>query len=179
VAFTHPPGGMGHVEGRGLKDPYATNDVGYANNYANKVLPEIQAMEASTAIFEKGYGKWPLDYPGIPGTAAPPIPSPAAPAAGATGVARTATITLTFNEPMDASSINATTITLRQQGQGADVAATVTYNPTTRTATLDPGPTLAATFLHTVTVKGGATGVKDADGIPLAANFTYSFTTGA
>ena len=57
--------------------------------------------------------------------------------------------------------------------------ATVSYNAATRTATLDPTGPLADSATYTATVKGGAAGVKDVAGNPLAADFTWSFTTAA
>jgi hypothetical protein len=59
------------------------------------------------------------------------------------------------------------------------IAATVTYNATTRTATLDPTPTLTNSTTYTVRVLGGSPGVKDVAGNALAANFSASFTTAA
>jgi hypothetical protein len=59
------------------------------------------------------------------------------------------------------------------------IAATVTYNATTRVATLTPSAALAGSTTYTATVKGGATDprVKDLAGNALAANQTWSFTT--
>ena len=60
------------------------------------------------------------------------------------------------------------------------IPAVVTWSATNRRATLDPNPTLAASTIYTVTVRGGATDprVKDVAGNALAANQTWSFTTG-
>ena len=56
--------------------------------------------------------------------------------------------------------------------------AAVSYNATTRVATLNPTPTLASGATYTATVRGGATDprVKDAAGNALAASFSWSFT---
>jgi methionine-rich copper-binding protein CopC len=99
------------------------------------------------------------------------------PASGATGVSGTANMTATFSEAMDATTISTTTFELRN-ASNAVVAAAVTYNATTRVATLNPTPTLTAGATYTATVKGGATDprVKDAAGNALAANFAWSFT---
>jgi hypothetical protein len=59
------------------------------------------------------------------------------------------------------------------------VAGTVTYNPTTFTATLTPTAALAASTAYTATVKGGASGARDLAGNPLAADTSWSFTTAA
>ena len=54
------------------------------------------------------------------------------------------------------------------------VAATVTYDPATRVATLTPTTALASNTNYTVTV---TTGVQDAANNPLAAQSTWTFTT--
>ncbi len=59
------------------------------------------------------------------------------------------------------------------------VPATVSYDAATRTATLTPTTNLTASTTYTATVKGGSSGVKDLSGNSLAADITWSFTTGA
>jgi hypothetical protein len=95
----------------------------------------------------------------------------------ATGVLLAANVTATFNESMDAESINATTFTLHK---GADaVEGTVSYSEATKTATFDPTGLLDLTAVYTATVKGAASGVTDAAGNPLAADQIWTFTTEA
>jgi len=107
----------------------------------------------------------------------PPTVTAQSPAVGATGVAATATVSATFNEALDAATVNTSTFELRNAAN-ALVAATVSYNATNRTATLTPGTALTAGATYTATVKGGATDprVKDVAGNALAANITWSFT---
>lgn len=102
------------------------------------------------------------------------------PASGAQHVLLDARVTATFNEAMDASTINANTFELRNSGNNV-VPATVTYDANTRTATLAPSTPLTPFTTYTVTVKGGAADprVKDLAGNALVANDTWSFTTGA
>jgi hypothetical protein len=106
----------------------------------------------------------------------PPTVTGVSPANGATGVSSGANVTATFSEPLNASTVNSSTVELRGPG-GALVSAAVSYDPTTRTATLDPAATLANTTQYTATVKGGASGVKDSAGNALAADRVWSFTT--
>src|SRR4029078_2497127 len=61
----------------------------------------------------------------------------------------------------------------------AAVTATVSYDAATRTATLTPSASLPLGRTYTVTVAGGAAGVKDAAGSAMAADFTSSFSTAA
>jgi hypothetical protein len=110
----------------------------------------------------------------------PPTVTGNTPASGATGVAPSSNITVTFNEPMNATTITSSTFELRTAANTV-VPATVSYASATRTATLDPTASLAAASTYTVTVRGGATDprVKDVANNALASNFTWSFTTGA
>jgi hypothetical protein len=106
----------------------------------------------------------------------PPTVTATSPASGATGVARTVNATATFSEAMDASTVNASTFELRNAA-GQLVAGAVSYSVSNRRATLNPTSTLGALATYTATVKGGASGVKDVAGNPLAANVTWSFST--
>lgn len=92
------------------------------------------------------------------------------PANNGTGVVTGSTYIVTFSEPMNPSTINAATITLKQ-GTVA-IAGTVTYSGTT--ATFTPAAALSANLVYTGTV---TTGVKDVAGNSLAANYTSVFTT--
>ena len=108
----------------------------------------------------------------------PPTVTSTSPANGATKVSQTANITATFSEAMDAATINATTFELRDSANTL-VTATITYNTTSRVATLNPAPTLGPLTTYTATVRGGATDprVKDAQGNSLAVDRVWSFTT--
>ena len=98
------------------------------------------------------------------------------PTADATGAVIDANVTVAFSEAMDPASITSSTIELRD-GAGNLVAANVGYDAATTSAVIDPNQPLAVATKHTVTVKGGAGGVRDATGVPLQANFSASFTT--
>ncbi|HWT23424.1 MAG TPA: Ig-like domain-containing protein, partial [Solirubrobacteraceae bacterium] len=99
------------------------------------------------------------------------------PGVNATGFNRTANITMTFSEPV--LNVNATNIVLRATAGGAQIAATVSYNATTRVATLNPSPTLAANTQYTVSFIGNTTsGIRDAAGNALnPALAAWSFRT--
>lgn len=100
-----------------------------------------------------------------------------APPSGAVGVIGTP-IAATFTREIDEDTLTSTTFTLVDQSQAA-IAATVSYDPGTRTATLTPGAPLEAQFLYTARVVGGASGVLDAMGNPLSADTQWSFRTAA
>jgi len=96
------------------------------------------------------------------------------PAAGATGVSRTGNLAATFSEAV--TGVGSTTFTLKTGT--ASVAATVSYNATTRVATLDPSADLAAGTQYTATLTGGTSAIRDAANNPLASG-TWTFTTAA
>jgi hypothetical protein len=106
-------------------------------------------------------------------------PSPALPTVittspvnGATGVVLNTALSAGFNSVMASASINTTTFTLTGPG-GMAVAGTVSYSGTT--ATFTPTNSLVAKTVYVATV---TTGAQDPTGSALAANFTWSFTTG-
>jgi hypothetical protein len=105
----------------------------------------------------------------------PPTVTATSPVNGATGVSGTANVTATFSEAMDPATITAGTFVLRDPAN-ALVAATVSYNATSRVATLNPTPTLAAGTAYTATVLGGTGGAKDLAGNPLATDRVWTFT---
>src|SRR5437588_5499975 len=108
----------------------------------------------------------------IPADTTAPTVSFTVPATAATGVAISGKIAVAFSEAMDPLTITPVTFTL-QQGTTA-VAGTVSYAGVT--ATFKPVRTLAPHTTYTATV---TTGARDLAGNALAANFVWSFTTGA
>jgi len=89
----------------------------------------------------------------------------------ATGVELNHQLTATFSEAMDASTINTTTYTLKQGS--TSIAGAVSYSGTA--ATFTPASNLPSNSVFTGTI---TTGAKNMDGLALAANFNFSFTTG-
>ena len=106
----------------------------------------------------------------------PPVVTNRSPGFNATDVLLDTTITATFSKAMNASTINSTSFTV---ANGGAVAGTVSYNPTTRTATFDPTAPLTANTTYTVALSDA---VQDATGQALfgtgAIRETWSFTTG-
>ena len=99
-----------------------------------------------------------------------PTATPKSPAAGATAVSQTGNVTAQLSEPVN--GVTGTSFTLTGPG-GAVVDAVFSYNPVTRTATLDPIDPLAAATTYTATVTSA---VEDLAGNPFATR-TWSFTT--
>ncbi|MGN6440556.1 MAG: S8 family serine peptidase [Arthrobacter sp.] len=121
-----------------------------------------------------------LLFTGTDAAAPAPAPAPAptvasvSPAGKATAVAVGTNVTATFSSSVQ--GVSAGTFVLRNAA-GASIAATVSYNDTTRTATLDPAANLAADTTYTATLVGGASAIRDAAGTPLT-TISWTFTTG-
>jgi hypothetical protein len=101
-----------------------------------------------------------------------PVLAATAPANAATNVPLDRTITATFSEAMDASTINTSTFTLMQGT--TPVAGTVSYAD--GTATFTPADSLAPLTSYTATISIGAT---DLAGNALTTDMSWSFTTAA
>ena len=151
---------------------------------------------SGTAVYKNGgypYGTWPTVYGAstvntntvysmyavatpVDTDTTPPTVSSVTPPSGETQAAITSRVTVTFSEPMDATTITTSTIELRTPGDTV-VPASVAYDPPTRVATLTPTSNLAAGATYTANVISGGSGVKDVSGNALASMYTWAFTT--
>jgi hypothetical protein len=112
-------------------------------------------------------------------TVAPPAPrdlvapttTARTPVNGAKQIDRAANVTATFSEPV--TGLSGTSMTLKTS-KGTSVPATLTYNPTTRVATLDPAATLGKRARYTAALTNG---INDLAGNRLSAQ-SWTFTTG-
>ncbi len=103
----------------------------------------------------------------------PPLIVSKTPAADAVGVAvDIAALTISFNESLQESTIDDSSIVLTEPG--GRVTAALSYDAATYTIQIDPISTLSYDAKYTVTV---TTGVRDNAGNPLASNQTWDFTT--
>lgn len=105
---------------------------------------------------------------------ATPAVTAVTPANGATGVSVSSALTATFNEAMNASSLNGA-FTLTPSG-GSPVAGTVSYNSASSTATFTPGASLASNTTYTASI---STAAASSAGVALAQSYSWSFTTAA
>ena len=103
------------------------------------------------AFFDAVSGLYTANY-GVDSGA--PAVSTTSPSAGATGVAAGVTVTATFSEAMDATTVNGSTFELRNSSNTL-VPATVSYNAQNRVASLQPSSALLAGATYTATVRGG------------------------
>jgi hypothetical protein len=113
-----------------------------------------------------------VDLVGTPGgTSVSPTVVSQSPSDGATGVAASTPVRATFSEALDASTVTTSNFTLT--GPSGAVAGTVAYDAGTHTATLTPGAALTAGASYTARL---TTGIRAADGTPLANAVSWSFT---
>ena len=105
----------------------------------------------------------------------PPVVVTLSPAGSATGVSASTAVSATFNKALNPTTVNATNFQLLGPSNSV-VSATVSYNSTTFTATLQPTSALAYSTTYTAVLPAG--GVKDVAGTALAANVNWTFTTG-
>jgi hypothetical protein len=97
------------------------------------------------------------------------------PSTGASNVPLNVDIKVTFSKDMDASTINTNSFTIRKNNTFTPLSATVTYDPTTKTAILNPTEKLEANTTYIVEVKQT---IKDTMGNSLSQDYSWSFTTG-
>jgi hypothetical protein len=108
------------------------------------------------------------------GDATAPTVVGVSPPNASTDIALNATVRVTFSEAMDPSSINASTVSLKNTLTSAVITTTVVYDAATLRATVTPVGPLAGNTNYTVTI---STGAKDAAGNPLGALVFTTFTT--
>jgi hypothetical protein len=140
-------------------------------------------MDSSSDVYGPGGSEPCHGVPGSTGTTPPTVTS-IAPGNGGTDVPIGSKVEATFSEAMDAASVTAPGNFTLTKPDGSDVdtnpdpvSGTVAYDSTSKKATLSPSANLDYNTTYTATVKGGASGVKDAAGNPLSADEVWTFTT--
>ncbi len=137
------------------------------------------ALAGNTAVLPNpGNHVWSFSTGATSDTTAPTVIA-ISPTDGSVGVCLTRSVSATFSEPMDASTINAATF--RVSDNGAAVAGTVSYDASSRVATFvtTSATGFAASRPLVVTIASGNTGVKDLAGNSLAVDRVSGFTTGS
>ena len=143
---------------------YGANPFGFFDGLIDEVRIYDRALSASQV----------QDDMATPVASAPAVIS-TTPANGATDVNAAPAIRATFNQAMSASTVNATTVQLRD-ASGSLVPATVSYDAGPAKATITPSAALTYGAKYTATVKGGPSGVMSAGGTAMASDRTWSFT---
>lgn len=111
----------------------------------------------------------------MPADTTPPTVSSVNPVDGATGVAANAALTVNFSEPMAAGSVTPVgRFSLKRTSDSLNIPGVTTGSGSAYTFT--PGGVLVSGTNYTATI---TTAVTDANGIAMAANYSWSFTAGA
>ena len=97
----------------------------------------------------------------------PPTVTLTSPLNAAINVAANANIVITFNEPLDPTTVNASTVTISP-------SITHTRSLVGNVLTISHTPLFAVSTVYTVTL---TTNITDVDGNPMLANYVFSFTT--
>jgi len=100
-----------------------------------------------------------------------PLVISTSPTSNQTGIVLNKVVSATFNMPMEASTLNATTFTLKQ-GTTA-INGVVTYSG--NTAFFTPNTNLTANSVYTATI---TTGAENTANFPMANEYAWNFTTG-
>ncbi len=103
----------------------------------------------------------------------PPV-SGVFPVNGAADAPRIGAITASFSKPMMASTIGASSFLLVDSASGAAVSGAVSYDAVANVAAFVPDAPLSALGAYTATLTTAVTGQ---DGLPLSADYNWSFTT--
>ena len=98
------------------------------------------------------------------------------PASGASGVSVSTSVSAVFSQALNPATVTSSTFRLLDSSSNP-VAASVTYNSTTLTATLTPASTLIPASSYTAVLTGGSTGIKDSSGNPMSSDKSWLFTT--
>jgi O-glycosyl hydrolase len=145
-----------------------TAPLAYNTTYTAVVTTGVEALSAAPEVPLATDYIWSFTTAPAP----PPMVSAVTPANASIGVALNTTVTATFGAAMTAALINPATFTLT--GPSGAVAGAVTYSTTTNVATFTPTVSLVNGSVYTATITTGAT---TSFGVPLAAPYTWSFTT--
>ncbi len=108
-----------------------------------------------------------------PSDLTPPTVLSTNPADGDTGVAVSSSITATFSEVIQSTTVTGSTFTLKNNAAGTTIAGSVTLT-NGNLATFDPSSSLVASTSYTATI---TTGVKDIAGNAMNSVKSWSFTT--
>ncbi|WP_345075681.1 peroxidase family protein, partial [Paeniglutamicibacter cryotolerans] len=159
----------------GARSEYTITTTGGVTIVAHQDGNGIDGTDRLTNIERLQFSDTVVDLTGTvvePVDAEAPTVTGRTPAVNATNVPLAENVTVTFSEPV--TGVNGTSVRLTAPS-GATVAAVVSYDAATRTATLNPNANLAANTRYTV---GLTNGIMDGTGNLLVAT-TWSFTTEA
>jgi hypothetical protein len=146
-----------------------TDGLAYGKTYTGTVTTGVKDLAGNALAVNYTFSFTALPAPDI----ALPMVNATDPLNNATGIVAGKVVTLTFSEPMTASTINNTTFTLKQGLALTPVAGVVTYAGLIGSFTPTSALEANTDYYATITI-----GAKDMAGNALAANTVWSFKTG-
>lgn len=144
-----------------------SENLAYTTTYTARVTTKAQAANWAGTTLDNDY-VWSFTTAEY----TPPTIISTNPAGGATGVAVNGTITATFSEEMDASTITPDTFFISDGNH--TIEGTISYSQSDKTVTFTPISPLSSSTTYTATI---TTEVRDIDGDAMASDYTWSFTT--
>jgi hypothetical protein len=145
----------------------------YDNNHGYKEIHPINKQSDGTKTCSRVQ---PCN--GSTGDTTPPTLSSVSPNSGARKVSRGTDVKATFSEDIDPATLTTSTFTLVKSSSTTPISASVKYDSTSRTATLNPygssSTNLKRCTSYKATVKSG---VEDKAGNPLGSDNAWSFKT--
>jgi glucose/arabinose dehydrogenase len=136
-------------------------------------ITDLKVGQGDGFLYVLSYGNGAIYRVTTTADTTPPTVVSTTPASGDTGVPVSSTVTATFSEAVQASTV---TSAFTLKAGNTPVSGQVTLSPNQMVATFTPSSPLAGSTLYTATI---TTAVKDAAGNSLAADKVWSFTTAA
>lgn len=157
-----------------IKNVLGNGAIEMALENQQEIVPEV----IFTGTFSGSADDIPYEirFPKSSADTTPPTISSTVPTANATGVSRTADITITFSESMKASTLNNNNIFIMKDSDSSVVEGTMTYNTAQTVVTFNPTNSLEATTSYTLYITDN---VMDVAGNRLANHVGRFFQTGA
>ena len=163
---------------------YADTPAQFANAIYNSPLHALANATSANGVYVYGSSAFPsFDYNAsnywvdvvflvAGGTPRPKVVA-TTPTPASTGSSYGTSVSASFNEPLNSSSVNSNSITVVDSSNNP-VAGTITYNPANYTVTFQPTLGLLPLTTYTATVSGS---VADSSGNSMGSSFTWTFTT--
>ncbi len=142
-----------------------SNNLSFGSNFEASITSGVQDLAGNNLSADFNWG-----FTTVQETI-PPVIASTFPAKDAENIAVGTTISVTFSEPMDPTTINATTFNLLDDDDN-QINGTITYSDNTATFTPSADLSFDKTYTGSVT-----TGVQDLAGNNLQNNFSWTFST--
>lgn len=165
---------------------YVATVGGFTNSVTNGPLTAPSGPSVGNGVFNTTGGSFPSTASGNHSNywidvsffdESTPQVSSVAPTNASTNVLPGETVSATFDQNMDATSLNASTFTVKDSSNNT-ISGSLSYSDSTKTISFVATNGLATNTTYTATLEGGSgTVVKNAVGIALTSDYSWTFTT--